>query len=76
MLQAQRALRRPGMTPAKLAQIRSQQVPDAQKRKRADFVITSGYDTGALAVRVGEIVTAALGHRPRAWPGLWLRRTG
>jgi dephospho-CoA kinase len=76
MLQAQRALRRPGMTPAKLAQIRSQQVPDPQKRKRADFVIASGYDIGALAARVGEVITAARAHRPRAWPGLWLRRAG
>jgi dephospho-CoA kinase len=76
MLQAQRALRRLGMTPAKLAQVRSQQVPDAQKRKRADFVIRSGYDTGALAARVGEVITAARAHEPRAWPGLWLLRAG
>jgi dephospho-CoA kinase len=73
VLQAQRALRRSGMTPVKLAQIRSKQLPDPLKRKRADFVIRSGYDGGALAARVGEVIRQALLLRPRAWPGRWLR---
>lgn len=74
MLQAQRALRRPGMTPGKLAQIRARQVPDAEKRRRADFVIPSGYDGGEVARRVGEVVRAALMRQPRAWPDQWHRR--
>jgi dephospho-CoA kinase len=41
-LQRQRALRRPGMTREKLARILAQQMPDAQKRKRADFIIFTG----------------------------------
>lgn len=41
-IQAQRVLRRPGMTPARLAAIRARQVPDAVKRKRADVVIPTG----------------------------------
>ncbi|MGE5548136.1 MAG: dephospho-CoA kinase [Solirubrobacterales bacterium] len=41
-LQAQRVLRRPGMYPARLAAIRAQQMPDAAKRRRADFVIPTG----------------------------------
>jgi dephospho-CoA kinase len=76
LLQAERALRRPGMTPGKLAQIRSKQVPDPERRKRADFLIPSGYDRGALAARVGEVVRAALARRPRAWPDRWLRHGG
>ena len=68
MLQAQRALRRPGMTAARLAGIRAQQLPDWLKKKRADYVIPSGFDAGALAGHVGAII-ADLRRRPaRAWP--------
>ncbi len=41
-VQRRRALRRPGMTEKKLAGILAQQTPDAEKRRRADFIIPSG----------------------------------
>lgn len=41
-LQRQRALRRAGMTPARLAAILARQMPDAKKRRLADAVIPSG----------------------------------
>ncbi len=41
-LQRRRALARPGMTAAKLDAILAQQVPDAEKRHHADYVIPSG----------------------------------
>lgn len=41
-LQRQRALRRPGMTQARLNAILARQMPDAQKRRLADAVIPSG----------------------------------
>lgn len=41
-LQRQRALKRPGMTPKKLAGILAQQMPDFEKQRRADIVIPSG----------------------------------
>ena len=68
MLQAQRALRRPGMTAAKLASIRAEQLPDWLKKKRADYVIPSGFDGGVLVGHVAAVI-ADLGRRPpRAWP--------
>ncbi len=73
MLQGQRALRRPGMTPAKLASIRRAQLPDREKRKRADFVIPSGYDRGATARNVRTVIAAAAVLRARAWPTLWTK---
>ena len=76
MLQTQRALRRPGMSPGKLAQILAKQVPDGCKRRRADFVIHSGYDQGFLAAQVGEVIRSALARPARAWPARWQSRAG
>jgi len=41
-VQVQRVLSRPGMSLAKLAGIEQRQMPDAEKRKRADIVIPTG----------------------------------
>lgn len=40
-VQRSRVLARPGMTDDKLASILAQQMPDSEKRRRADFIITT-----------------------------------
>lgn len=43
-LQRARVLSRPAMTEEKFAGIKAAQMPDAEKRKRADFIIRTGLD--------------------------------
>lgn len=74
-IQRERALRRPGMTDAKLAQIRAKQVPDALRRRRADYLIPSGADRGLLMAAVRRVVLDARTLQPRAWPARWPGRT-
>jgi dephospho-CoA kinase len=63
-LQRSRALERPGMTQEKLAAILAKQMPDSEKRRRADFVIdaSQGFDVARGQVRA---ILHAIADRPK-----------
>ena len=57
-MQRERVLAREGMTPERLAAILAQQVPDADKRKRADYVIDTGRGLESARAQVIEVIKA------------------
>ena len=62
-VQRDRVLARPGMSQAKLDSILERQMPDEEKRRRADFVVDTGVDLSTTESQVGEIL-ACLGITP------------
>ncbi len=68
-VQRRRALRRPGMTPEKLDAILARQVPDQEKRRRADFVIPTGLGRRVTLQAIVQILSILRNHRRN-------RRTG
>ncbi|WP_205479842.1 dephospho-CoA kinase [Sphingomonas arenae] len=56
-VQRRRVLERPGMTPAKLDAILARQLPDAEKRSRADLVIDTGGSLADTERQVGRILS-------------------
>ena len=61
-VQRARVLARPGMTEARLAQILAQQMPDREKRAKADFVVETGLGKRYTLCRIAEIVSILRSH--------------
>ncbi|MER8576672.1 dephospho-CoA kinase [Mesorhizobium sp. M1338] len=60
-IQRERVLARPGMTEEKLASILAKQVPDAEKRRQADFVVDTGQGFDAARAQVNAIIRQLTG---------------
>jgi dephospho-CoA kinase len=73
-LQRQRVLARPGMTEERLAQVLAQQVPDAEKRKRADFIVPSGLGKAVARQAVRRIIRTLKGRSGGVWPERIMKR--
>jgi dephospho-CoA kinase len=70
-IQRQRVLERPGMTPEKLDQIVSRQVPDEEKRRRADFVVDTSRTIPETEAQIDRIMAQLDGRPGTAFAEHW-----
>jgi dephospho-CoA kinase len=64
-VQRQRLLQRPGMSPEKLEQLLARQMPDAEKRTRADFLIDTGNGFAASEAALDSVISSL-----QSWSGV------
>ncbi len=64
-VQRDRVLARPGMTEARFGAIRARQMPDAEKRRRADFVISTDGSFDATRAQVRAVIACLTGAQGR-----------
>ncbi|HRD75143.1 MAG TPA: dephospho-CoA kinase [Hyphomicrobiaceae bacterium] len=69
--QRARVLARPGMTPEKLDAILARQMPDAEKRRRADYVVDTGGSIPESEAAVDKIVAELRGRKGDAYERHW-----
>lgn len=70
-MQRQRVLERPGMTPEKLAQILTRQMPDAEKRSKADFIVDTSGPIPETEAQIDKIVAGLKGRTGQAFVQHW-----
>src|ERR1700760_318089 len=66
-VQRERILARDNMTAEKLDAILARQLPDAEKRKRADFIVDTSHGLDPVRIRIRDILDAAA-RMPRRRP--------
>src|SRR6202034_1235856 len=64
-IQRERILARPNMTEEKLASILARQMPDAEKRKRAHFVVDTSHGLDPVRAQIRDILAEAAKMSPR-----------
>jgi dephospho-CoA kinase len=69
--QRERVLLRPGMTLARLEQMLGRQMPDAEKRARADFVVDTGGSFADTDAQVDRIVESLRHRQGTAFAKFW-----
>ena len=68
LIQRQRVLARPGMTIDRLRQVLARQMPDRQKRRRADFIIPSGLGLAETGTAIDRLLDRAAKAPAGHWP--------
>ncbi len=69
--QRERVLQRPNMTPEKLDQVLARQMPDAEKRARADFIVDTGGTLAETDAQVDNMVELLKGRTGTAFATAW-----
>jgi dephospho-CoA kinase len=69
--QRERVMQRPSMTAEKLAQVLARQMPDAEKRARADFVVDTGGTFAETEAQVDNIIESLKGREGTAFVTAW-----
>ena len=67
-IQQQRVLKRPGMTQERFDTILGRQIPDAEKRRRADFVVLTGLGRDFSLRQILNLVRITSRWRGTKWP--------
>ena len=68
LIQEIRVLRRPGMTRERLQKVREQQMPNGEKRRRAEFVVETGFGQRTTLRGLKQIVRLLATRKVRHWP--------
>lgn len=70
-IQRQRVLSRGGLSPEKLDKLLERQMPDAQKRARADFIVETGGELEHSHAQLDAIVAQLKGRKGKAYDRWW-----